>query len=224
MATNSDMCDAPPCLDDVAVCCRILGALLYYPPDHAELAPVLDLIRRGELAQMWPFAESAEVQRAAAQMQAGLSGSATPQALRAAYQRLFVGPHHLEAPPWASVYLEQEGTLFGESTQALRTLLAGEGIRLSSGEHEPEDHIGLLCWAAALLAEDGRTQALRRMLDNHLLNWAGTYFARLMHAARHPFYRGVASLATSTLGAIGADFRHSAADGEALALLRNVAS
>ena len=32
------------------------------------------------------------------------------------YRRLFVGPGHLPAPPWGSVYTDRECVIFGEAT------------------------------------------------------------------------------------------------------------
>lgn len=189
-------------LADVAACCRILGALLFRPPDHAECAPILELAGAGGLARRWPLGDPAIVRQAARRMQTGLS-EPDAQNLAAEYQRLFVGPDPLAAPPWASVYLEEEGTLFGASTQALRTLLDGAGLALATGQHEPEDHIGLLCWAAAMLAGDGRRAALRALLAHHLLNWSADYFGRLSRATRQPFYSGLAALAAETLADIG---------------------
>lgn len=189
-------------LDAVAGCCRILGALFYYPPDHAAVAPIVALLREGRWPQAWPFGPPDELERVGADMATALAGPEAMKALLEEHQRLFIGPDHLDAPPWGSVYLEEEGTLFGDSTLALRHFLDAEGVALQTAQHEPEDHIGLLFWAAAWLAEAKRPVALRRLLDKHILCWSEAYLNQLAEAARHPFYRALERLAHLTLDSL----------------------
>lgn len=189
-------------LDAVAGCCRILGALFYYPPDHAALAPIMALLQEGQWPPAWPFGASDELERIGADMATALSGPEAMETLREEHQRLFIGPDHLDAPPWGSVYLEEEGTLFGDSTLALRQFLEAEGVALQTEQHEPEDHIGLQFWAAAWLAEAKRPIALRYLLNEHILCWSNAYLAEFGGTARHPFYRALERLARLTLDAL----------------------
>jgi len=194
MSTSDNArCGTP--LADVAECCRILGALFYLAPDRPELAPVLDGLADGALAAAWPLGAPGAVAAITRRMGAAIE----PQALRAEFQRLFVGPDHLAAPPWGSAWLDQEGLLYGETTTALAEFLDAQGLRVATGQVEPEDHIGLVFWAAAWLADEARTQALRTLLDAHLRPWAGRYLQALAQAAASPFYRGAAELAGLTL-------------------------
>lgn len=189
-------------LDAVADCCRILGALFYYPPEHAAVAPILALLREGEWPQAWQFGDAGELRRVGAEMAAALADADALPALAEEYQRLFVGPDHLDAPPWGSVYLEEEGTLFGDSTLALRDFLDAEGVALRTEQQEPEDHIGLLFWAAAWLAEAQRPAALRRLLDDHLSRWSDAYLDQFARTVLHPFYRALGHLARLTLDSL----------------------
>lgn len=189
-------------LDAVAGCCRILGALFYYPPDHAAVAPIVALLQDGHWPQAWPFGKPDELESIGTEMAAALAGPEAMKTLIEEHQRLFIGPDHLDAPPWGSVYLDEEGTLFGDSTLALRHFLDAEGVTLRTEQHEPEDHIGLLFWAAAWLAEAKRPVALRRLIDEHILPWSGSYLGKLGEAARHPFYRALERLASLTLDAL----------------------
>lgn len=186
-------------LDAVEECCRILGALFYYSPDHAAVTPILLLLQQERWPQAWPFGDADELRRIASDMAAALAGRNAMKALIEEHQRLFIGPDHLDAPPWGSVYLDKEGTLFGDSTLAFRHFLDTEGVTLRTEQHEPEDHIGLLLWAAAWLAGAKRPAALRRLLDEHLLCWSNTYLDQLGGAVRHPFYRALERLARLTL-------------------------
>ena len=189
-------------LDAVAGCCRILGALFYYPPDHSAATPIVAFLQEGHWPQAWPFGAPEELNRIGADMAETLAGPEAMKALSEEHQRLFIGPDHLDAPPWGSVYLDEEGTLFGDSTLALRHFLDAEGVTLRTEQHEPEDHIGLLFWAAAWLAEAGRPAALRHLLDEHLLCWSDAYLNQLGETARHPFYRALEQLARLTLDSL----------------------
>jgi TorA maturation chaperone TorD len=73
-----------------------------------------------------------------------------------AWQRLFIGPYALPAPPWGSVWLDRESVLFGDSTLALRQWMRENGIAFEMQQNEPEDHFGTLLLLAAWLAENGR--------------------------------------------------------------------
>jgi TorA maturation chaperone TorD len=71
-----------------------------------------------------------------------------------AWQRLFIGPYALPAPPWGSVWLDR--CWFGDSTLALRQWMRENGIAFEMQQNEPEDHFGTLLLLAAWLAENGR--------------------------------------------------------------------
>jgi TorA maturation chaperone TorD len=86
-------------LDAVAGCCRILGALFYYPPDHAAVAPIVTLLREGRWPQACP-SHPGRTGRVGADMVMALAGPEAMKALLEEHQRLFIGPDHLDAPPW----------------------------------------------------------------------------------------------------------------------------
>ncbi|BAL95370.1 Tat proofreading chaperone DmsD [Rubrivivax gelatinosus] len=191
--------DTTMSLAEFAASARVLGALFYRAPDDTSVRPFIELIARGDLASLWPVGEPGTLQAIGDTMRAALVSPEAQQALKREHQRLFIGPDELPAPPWGSVYLEEEGTLFGETTEALQHFLAAEGVALDSGQNEPEDHIGLLFWAAALLAEEGREAALRTLLADHLLSWSGPYLQALNDATTNGFYRGLVTLTRLTL-------------------------
>jgi len=63
------------------------------------------------------------------------------QPLQVEYARLFVGPFHVEAPPYGSVYLETNGRLMGESTIAVKKFYQKYGLELDQDFSELPDHI-----------------------------------------------------------------------------------
>ena len=61
----------------------------------------------GAAAREWPFAETASSAPALREMVEGLAEGVTDD-LVWEYRALFVGPGHLAAPPWGSVYTDRE--------------------------------------------------------------------------------------------------------------------
>lgn len=101
-----------PHRDAVALSARTLGALFSYAPNNAQIAPLVAAFQDGSWQQQWPYP-------VAAPLASGFAASAE-ESLPEAWQRLFIGPWALPAPPWGSVWLDKESVLFGESTLALR--------------------------------------------------------------------------------------------------------
>lgn len=184
-------------VEAVSLTGRMLGAVLYYSPDRADVIPILDLLSHEEWVAEWPCGNLAEIQQAAALIHSGLTPENT-QTLAEAYQRLFIGPNALPAPPWGSVYLDHESVIFGDSTLALRNWQAELGIEVQQQQREPEDHIGLLLMLAAWLAETHPEQ-ITPLLSDHLLSWSGRFLTLLDENAEHPFYQGIARLTRITL-------------------------
>jgi len=181
--------------ESISLTGKILGAVLFYPPDSREVQPLIALLESSEWAPLWPCAtEDAKVQVTEYFSQVDQA----KESLTDAYQRLFVGPYALPAPPWGSVYLDKESVVFGDSTLALRQWMRENGIEPHLTQAEPEDHIGLLLMMSAWLAENSPA-LLNEFLTMHLLPWSGRYLELLRQKADHPFYVGGAVLAESTL-------------------------
>ncbi|RYJ18300.1 Tat proofreading chaperone DmsD [Rahnella variigena] len=181
--------------ESISLTGKILGVVLFYPPDSREVQPLIALLESSEWAPLWPCA----TEDAKAQVTEYFSQiDQAQESLADAYQRLFVGPYALPAPPWGSVYLDKESVVFGDSTLALRQWMRENGIEPHLKQAEPEDHIGLLLMMSAWLAENSPA-LLNEFLTMHLLPWAGRYLELLRQKAEHPFYVGVALLAESTL-------------------------
>lgn len=127
--------------DAVALSARTLGALFSFSPESAQAAPLVAALQDGSWQAQWPFplADSLVTGFAAA------SDEPLPQA----WQRLFIGPWALPAPPWGSVWLDKENVLFGDSTLALREWMRANGIGHATQGQEPEDHFGTLLLLAA---------------------------------------------------------------------------
>jgi TorA maturation chaperone TorD len=127
--------------------------------------------------------------------------------LTADFNRLFVGPGSLLAPPWESVHRGVDHLLFDHHTLAVRAWYARFGLEAPNHGHEPDDHLGLelafmgqLCDLAA--CRNGRKEILQAMggfLDEHLLCWAPACLGQIQARARTPYYQGLAHLAQGCL-------------------------
>lgn len=104
----------------------------------------------GEWVQDWPLSPET------LQPVADTFATSSDEPLTDAWQRLFIGPYALPAPPWGSVWLDRESVLFGDSTLALRQWMRENGIAFEMQQNEPEDHFGTLLLLAAWLIENGR--------------------------------------------------------------------
>lgn len=170
--------------------------------DAADAFAALAELDMEEAAAEWPFVNADDAASALGLMCEGLAAGADNEALVWEYRRLFVGPGHLPAPPWGSVYTDRDCVTFGEATLALRAWMRAHGIERLSDERTPEDHIGLMLALLAFLAAE-RPELVDEFLAEHLLPWAPHYLEALEAAAEHPFYRGLASLTRATLEGMG---------------------
>lgn len=76
--------------------------------------------------------------------------------------------------------------------------MAQQQVEVTLDQDEPEDQFGLMLMMAAWLAEH-QAAGLPELLADHLLPWGYRYLALLQSDAGHPFYQGLAQLATLTL-------------------------
>lgn len=118
------------------------------------------------------------------------------------YTRLFVGPGHLDAPPWESPYVGKEGLLFQESTLKVRYEYAESGYLPQDYPRVADDHIALMmdymahmarrsaeAWCETTADDVGDLAAKQlRFIENHLLNWVPEYADRLEGAGISEFY------------------------------------
>ena len=176
-----------------AVAARVLGALFYYPPQSEQAAPLVAALQDPSWQEQWSLPSSA-----LSPLAERLTRPAD-EPLPDAWQRLFLGPWALPAPPWGSVWLDRENVLFGDSTLALRQWMRDNNIVFAPGQNEPEDHIGTLLMMAAWLLEEGRETECEQLLAWHVLPWAGRWLTVFCEHTAHPFYQAVGELTRLTL-------------------------
>lgn len=62
---------------------------------------------------------------------------------REAYTRLFLGPSTLPSPPWESVHVPGDRTLFNATTLKVRRFYAEKGFRSQEYPHVADDHLAI---------------------------------------------------------------------------------
>jgi TorA maturation chaperone TorD len=111
-----------------------------------------------------------------------------------AFNRLFVGPGELQAPPFASVWLDREERCMGRATDDAREVYAALGLASPWGRAVPDDHLSLeldacLHMLAGLetLEPGPEREALEalwhRFVDGHLRAWLPAFAQRVREAA-----------------------------------------
>ncbi len=115
------------------------------------------------------------------------------QPVEFAFNRLFVGPKTLLAPPFASVYLEPEPQLMGQSTLQVRQIYQLVGLESPWKNIIPEDHLSFELDAyrqlsiAAQQVQSKELQALQDyLLTRHLNIWLPQFIERVKTAVSVP--------------------------------------
>lgn len=111
------------------------------------------------------------------------------------FNRLFVGPMALQAPPYASVYLESDPRLMGPSTLQVRRAYRNLGLASPQENSLPDDHLALELDACAVMqarlsAGDLQlTEVWTAFVQGHMARWIPGFIARLLAAPElHPIF------------------------------------
>lgn len=186
---------------------------LFYEPPKLDFVHVLV---EDDLFDCWTL-ESAQPEMATglALLRGFTNGWQDDQfdALKADYARLFVGPNHLLAPPWESVYRSYDRTLFGKATLDVRQHYQRFGMPIPKLNTEPDDHVGLEFRFITQLARLGLAaieqnqpemlasllQEMRAFMEDHLLKWSPEFLRAVIDHSETDLYCGAAHLALGCL-------------------------
>ncbi len=183
-------------LDNISQSARILGACYLHDPEEDEMTRMLDVFSQDGCLADWPFGAEEDLENVEELMR---EGSCVPlRDLHLEYTRLFLGPAAFEAPAWGSVYLDRSQVVFGTSTLELRSWMRANGIAITDGKNEPEDHIGKMLVLLAWLAGE-KPELVDEFLGEHLMPWAPRFIDRLEADSRQPFYTALGRLTRITL-------------------------
>lgn len=181
--------------------CRYVAAC-YYQPEPAfdeegmfqSLLDAVSLVHADLVPYAWKLGEEFR--------------STEPETLLLDYTRLFLGPSHILAKPYGSVWLEGEKTVMGDSTMAVLDLYREGGFDIDDEFLELPDHVAveleflyLLIFRENEARLQGDTDKLnsvidlkRRFLSQHLGRWVGPFAEAVKGGAESVFYRQLAEL------------------------------
>lgn len=187
--------------DALAAAFGALGALHRQPPT----APVLESVR--QLVDEWPLPETAGAHRGTEEWRASAAAGEDPETIARDHARLYGTAALARVAPYESVHRGADGLVFDAETLQVRQLYRTLGLSLPQVGREPDDHIGLefdfmaqaLDHAAQVEDPDAALVAARRMLDEHLLQWAPDMLTAAASEAETHFLAGVAWLSLGTL-------------------------
>lgn len=192
--------------------CGLLAKALYGAPDRDWI----DSLIRLRVFHNNPYAGGVGQTRSALSHLAAWAERHAPGLDDAAFAdlcsdhtRLFIGPNHLLAPPWESVYTNKDRAVFQRETVGVKNWYLRFGLVLDTEFNEPADHIGLEFAFLSQLAErtieaaeirDGAAvkqliEAQRAFVKMHVLSWVSRWADDVGTHARTGFYQGLALLA-----------------------------
>lgn len=123
------------------------------------------------------------------------------------YTRLFIGPRHLPAPPYESVYRTPQKLMMQDTTIDVRAFYLRHGFQVVRLNQEPDDAIGAeLEFMCALSAEslkafqEGNQKKLAELLSSqlefckvHLRQWVPQFCADIIGNTTSEFWRAIAT-------------------------------
>jgi len=177
---------------------------LYQDPPRAELLEWLMVERP---FANFPIQLDDEVQTDLEGMDSSLAVNSLED-LRLDFKQLFIGPGAMLAPPWESVYRNEEHLIFDRHTLEVREFYARHGMEFVRINQAPEDSITMELEFMKVLTERV-LQALEMddpeaerilleeqlaFLNKHLLIWTPDFIKMTQTRAATAFYAGLASV------------------------------
>jgi len=115
---------------------------------------------------------------------------------------------HIPAPPWQSVYVTKDRTMFGEPVFQMRKQWEKFGLEIVNKHKVPEDHISielefmcfLIDFTRKALREKNKENCIKGiymqfwLLKDHLNHWIKPFIMDILSSETSYFYQGVAKL------------------------------
>lgn len=114
----------------------------------------------------------------------------------------------IPAPPWESVYITRDRSMFGNSVFQMRNKLADYGLQFKNLNEEPDDHISIELEFMSYLIDDTlkalKTDDEARFLKGiytqywlhkeHFMHWVQPFTKDIQSSSSSSFYTGIAQL------------------------------
>jgi TorA maturation chaperone TorD len=185
-----------------------LLATCYYPPTAA-------FIQEGCVAALADLLESIIPEAGRYAREASRIIGEDLESLAVEHARLFIGPFHLAAPPYGSIYLDDAKTVMGDSTAKVAAFYHSCGLHLADDFHELPDHFAVELEFMSFLAfkqreaevfgnveEVARIVSLQReFLERFLLPWLAPFTSAIITDGEAPFYQAIAHCTAAFINA-----------------------
>ncbi|RJX73662.1 molecular chaperone [Vibrio sinensis] len=182
-------------MNEMSAICRLLGSFFYLSINAEQ-----NQIAIGQLRQHYH-----DINEEFSQFVLSID-SDDPQALDCDFFKLFEGAAVMDAPPWGSVYLDQESILFGYSTVRYQHFMHKYHLALNLDMNEPRDQFGLMLLAASELFERKDSDiAVKELFGEHILPWCFRYLELVELHADTNSYKALARLACACCAYIKED-------------------
>ncbi len=123
------------------------------------------------------------------------------ESLQVEYSKLFIGPYHLDAPPYGSVYMDKQALVMGEFTQQAIEFYVQAGLDPSDENKEPPDHIStelefmyFLLFQKVMKKNDHFYILGNSFLEKHLSLWVYPFTQRIAESTDNIFYLKLSKL------------------------------
>jgi TorA maturation chaperone TorD len=187
---------------------RLLAAC-FYPPSKELIEEECCATLAALLASVAPDAAHYASDAVAAGRESSLD------ALAVEHARLFIGPFHLVAPPYGSIYLDDAKTVMGDSTARVAAFYHNCGLQLAEDFHELPDHFAVELEFMSFLAFKQReaeisgdsnevariTSLQREFLGKYLMSWLEPFTSAIITDAEAPFYQAIARCTAAFINA-----------------------
>ncbi len=131
------------------------------------------------------------------------------------FARLFIGPVHPPAVPYASFYLSETRSLMTQETLAVRNRYLAAGLALKDLYQIPDDHIAMeieflyyLTRETVQSMEAGRNEEASEFLTmrndflkEHMALWVPLFVERIIQSSQEDFFKGAAFLLREVIDA-----------------------
>lgn len=128
--------------------------------------------------------------------------------IKVEYARLFLGPKHIPAPPFESVYRTKTRHMFGETTIQVRELYKSAGLKIETQDNLPDDFIGYelefmyyLSFEALRAVNEYNDERLNKVLKyqhhfikEHLNAWVKDFTKDILESTTMDYFKVVANL------------------------------
>jgi TorA maturation chaperone TorD len=125
------------------------------------------------------------------------------------FNRLFIGPNKLLAPPYESVYIRKERVLMQNETLIIRNFYESAGLTVSKLGKEPDDYIGFelefICYLLHNLinGEEENVRCLElyvNFMEHHFLKWVQLHCIDVVKHSESKICLGMALILKAFVG------------------------